>query len=121
MGITTIFAWYPESAFLKYINVLKIQLVILFSLMLMGSKERIHMLLWVIFLSIGFYGIKGGLFTLLGDGGRVWGPAGSYIAGNNELALATLMILPIGNYLRVHSEKKWVRHVLLISLVLCLI
>ena len=121
MGITTMNAWYPEYASEQYGKVLKIQVGILLTLMIMGSRERLHMLVWVIFLSIGFYSIKGGLFTLTGGGERVWGPAGSMIFGNNELALATLMIIPLGNYLRLHTENKWIKRALMVGMLLSLI
>jgi putative inorganic carbon (HCO3(-)) transporter len=45
-------------------------------------------LIWVMVISVGFYGVKGGVWTLAtGGGGRVWGPPGGNLAGNNELAV----------------------------------
>ena len=34
------------------------------TLMLVTSKERLRLFIWVICLSIGYYGIKGGIFTI---------------------------------------------------------
>jgi probable O-glycosylation ligase (exosortase A-associated) len=39
----------------------------------------------------------------------VWGPPGSFIADNNALAMALLMILPLVRYLQLQTESKLVR------------
>jgi probable O-glycosylation ligase (exosortase A-associated) len=68
--------------------------------MVINSLERLNKLIWLIFLSVGFYGIKGGVFTLVtGGGSKVWGPDSSFIGDNNSLACALLMIMPLGFYL----------------------
>ena len=42
------------------------------------------------------FGIKGGIFTILTGGDfRVWGPPGSFIEGNNEIALAILIVISL--------------------------
>ncbi len=117
MCITTLFAIFPDSATDQLIKVLKIQLVTVFTVMLMTSRRKIDLLVWVIVLSIGFYGVKGGVFTLLAGGeARVWGPAGSFIQENNSLALALLMILPLIYYLYLYAENIWVKRGLLLSM-----
>ena len=91
MCITTLFALNPADAIPEWERTMKIQLMVLATLLLMGEREHIHRLVWVIALSIGFFGIKGGLFTILHGGSYlVMGPPGSHIAGNNEIALALL-------------------------------
>jgi probable O-glycosylation ligase (exosortase A-associated) len=117
MAVTSFTAFYPEAALNYYIRILKIQAITALTLMLMTDKRRIDMLVWVITMSIGFYSIKGGFFTLLTGGGyRVWGPASSMIMDNNHLALATLMILPLMYYLYATAKNKWVKYVLQFSL-----
>ena len=60
--------------------------------------------------SIGFYGIKGGIFTIAtGGSSRVLGPAGGFIEGNNEIALALVMAIPLMNYLRIVATRQWIR------------
>ena len=121
MGITTIFAIYPQYATEELIRVIKIQLVTFLTLMLMRDQEKIDMLIWVIAMSIGYYSIKGGFFTLITGGGfRVWGPPGSFIEENNALALATLMIVPLMVYLYQINTKKWIRYGLGVSIFLSL-
>lgn len=122
MSLTTIFAMYPESAWLLYERVIKIQLVTFLTIMVIKTKEDLNVLIWVIALSLGFFGIKGGLFTLQTLGGyRVWGPPGSYIEENNALAVALLMVLPLFYYLRSQVQKVIVRHVLLGAMLLIVV
>ena len=119
MCITTIFAMFPDAAFELFIRTFKIQLVTFFTIMVMGSKKRLNMLVWVIVASLGYYGVKGGIFTLMTGGVyRVWGPPSSFIEDNNALALALTMVLPLMNYLRISSQNRWVRWALLISMLL---
>lgn len=119
MLLTTALAIYPDRAFLELIDVLKIQLIIFLTMMIMRTPERVNMMVWVIFLSIGFYGIKGGVFTLLSGGSyRVWGPADSVISDNNQLAVALLIIIPLGYYLFQQTKQVWVRRGLLVSMLL---
>lgn len=119
MGITTIFAIDPDTALVQFIKVAKIQFMTFLTLLLFQSKERIIQLVWVIALSVAFFGVKGGIFTILHGGGeRVWGPPGSFIADNNHLAVALLMVIPLLIYLRSICVGKWVRLALLVSTVL---
>ena len=75
-------------------------------------------LLWVIALSIGYYSVKGGIFTILTGGGfKVFGPMGTFIEDNNALAVAVLMVIPILIFLRQCANKTWIRHGLLFAIV----
>lgn len=103
-------------------RVLKIDLMVLVATVVLYSKRHINLLAWILAISIGFYGVKGGLFTLATGGNyRVWGPTGTYIEGNNEVALALVMIIPILRYLQLTSESKWIRRGLLAAMLLCAI
>lgn len=118
-GITTIFAVEPTDAFAKFMEFLKIMVMVFVTLMLVNSRERMHWLIWMIVVSLGFYGVKGGLFTALHGGHyHVMGPAASFIADNNALALALSMTLPLMRYLQLRSVRKWVRVGLGLSMLL---
>nr|WP_243760281.1 putative O-glycosylation ligase, exosortase A system-associated [Aestuariicella hydrocarbonica] len=120
--ITSIFALFPESAWILYIKVLKIQLVTFFTMILLTDQKKINQLIWVIVLSIGYFSVKGGVFTLVHGGAfRVWGPPGGYIEENNSLALATLMIVPLMVYLYQITPKKWIRYSLAGAIILSLL
>ncbi len=120
MSLTTALSIYPDRAIPLYTTVIKIQIMTLVTLMLITDTNRIHALVWVIVGSIGFYSVKGGVFTLMTGGGyRVYGPMDSNISENNAMALATLMILPLMVYLyKVHRHQPWLRWLLAISILL---
>lgn len=110
MGVTTFFAFFPEDAFMQYKKVVKIQLVTFLTMMLITDMVKLKHLIWVIVLSIGFFSVKGGVFTLATGGGyRVWGPPGSFIEENNGLAIGVLMAIPLMNFLMKTTEKVWVK------------
>lgn len=117
MGITSQFAYYPDAAWDYYIRVIKIQLICFITMMLITDIIKIRYLIWVIVLSIGYFSVKGGLFTILtGGSSRVWGPEGSMISGNNELAVAILMIIPLMTYLyQVHGQW-WIKKGMLVAI-----
>src|SRR5438034_1506555 len=122
MLLTTINAMYPELAWFKLNQFWKILLMIYVTMMLMQSKERINQLVWVVALSIGFYGVKGGIFTIVHGGVyHVKGPEGRFIGGDNEMGLALIMTIPLLRYLQLTTSKTWVRSGLAVAMVLCAI
>jgi probable O-glycosylation ligase (exosortase A-associated) len=89
-------------------KVIKIQIMIFLTPLVITNRERLHGLVWIIALSLGFYGVKGGIFTIMNGGVyRVQGPEGSFITGNNEIALALLMTIPLMRYLQLNEKRKW--------------
>lgn len=111
MSITTAFAFHPDLALEYLVQVLKIQLFVFLTVYLISGKRQLIGLLWVTALSLAFYGVKGGLFTLISGGGaRVMGPEGSFLGGNNELALALIMTVPLLVYLFQQEQRKWLRY-----------
>jgi probable O-glycosylation ligase (exosortase A-associated) len=86
------------------------------------NRTRIHALILIAVLSLMYYGVKGGIFTLVTGGAfRVNGPDATIIGDNNQLALAILMMIPLANYLRLHSSQWWVRHGLMAAMVLSMV
>jgi probable O-glycosylation ligase (exosortase A-associated) len=78
--------------------------------MLINSQLKLRYLLLVIALSVGLIGLKGGLWVFLtGGANRVYGPDGSFLADNNDLALALNMTLPLLLYLSKDEPKQWLR------------
>lgn len=110
MNVTTIFSLNHDAAVSEWNRTMKIMLMVLITLMVMSSRERIHALVWIIALSLGFFGLKGGLFSIATGGQyRVWGPDYSFIQDNNTLALALVMTLPLMRYLQQTATKRYVR------------
>ncbi|MBK8689376.1 MAG: hypothetical protein IPN24_13385 [Betaproteobacteria bacterium] len=119
MCFTTVFAIYPHESAEMWSKVMKVQLMIFATLMLLYKQEHLTAFIWAVALSLTFYGVKGGIYTIItGGSGRVWGPPGGWIEGNNELALALVMTIPMLNYLRGEASNRWVRHGLLAAMVL---
>jgi probable O-glycosylation ligase (exosortase A-associated) len=119
MITTTFFAIYPSLAEEQLIKVLKIQVMIFVGMMLITNKERLNWLVLTIALSIGFYGVKGGIFTIMHGGvHRVQGPPGTFIEGNNELGLALAMTVPLLYYCARQVSHRWLRPTLLVAMVL---
>ena len=110
MVFCNLFAFYPDLAWTEWNKVWKIQLMTLVTIMLITDRQRLHWLIWVIALSLGFYGIKGGIFTIAHGGVyQVRGPLGTFIGGNNEIALALVITIPLIRYLHLQATRNWVR------------
>ena len=100
MCLTTAFAFDPAGSLEQLVKVLKILLMVGVAFAAIQSRKHIELLIWVCVLSLGYYGAKGGVFTLMTGGGeRVWGPPGGFIEENNSLAVALVMTIPMINYL----------------------
>jgi probable O-glycosylation ligase (exosortase A-associated) len=72
------------------------------------TRKHVDYLIWLLVLSVGFFGAKGGVFTLLTGGDyKVYGPPGdSYISDNNAISVALVMIIPLAVYL-AHRTPHW--------------
>ncbi|MET0322608.1 MAG: putative O-glycosylation ligase, exosortase A system-associated [Duganella sp.] len=111
MNVTTLFAIFPAAALVQWSKVMKIMLMSLVVMMVIRTRADIQRVVWVLTLSLGFYGVKGGLFTVRSGGqDRVWGPVGTFIGDNNALALALIMTIPLMRYLQQTCNKRWVWH-----------
>jgi probable O-glycosylation ligase (exosortase A-associated) len=94
----------------------------LFAAAMANSKVRLHALMWVTVIALFYYGVKGGLFTILTGGHyHVFGPPNSPIGDNNALALALLMSLPLANYLRMQTSAKWLQYGIFAAMLLTVV
>ena len=108
MNITTLFAIDIDAALPEWDRAMKIQLMSLLSISLMQTERKLNLLIWVIALSVGFFGIKGGFFVAITGGNYlVWGPPDTFYQGNNGLAVALLMVMPLFWYLRSRMQARW--------------
>lgn len=100
-------------------KVMKINIFNFIVLGVLRSREDIDKLIWVIVLALALTGSKGGIFTLATGGSyRVWGPGG-FIGGNNEFAVALVMVIPLMYYLKQQSKNIWVGRLLIMGMLLC--
>ncbi|MBB5018893.1 putative O-glycosylation ligase (exosortase A-associated) [Chitinivorax tropicus] len=110
LNITLPFSFNLNEVYGMWDKVMKIMLMLFVTGMLIIEKKQIQVLIWVVALSIGLLGLKGGIFTVLQGGeNRVWGPAGSFIEGNNEIGLAFIMAIPLMYYLHEQVTDKRIR------------
>ncbi len=120
MCVTSIFAIHPDQVYYRWVTIMKTLTMIFVTLTVLHSREHIRWLVWALVISLGFFGTKGGIFTVLHGGSfKVWGPPGSYIEDNNALALALIMVIPLMRYLQLTEPHPWVKKGLGLSMLLC--
>lgn len=134
MGVTTGLAVFVEESFSRYVEVLKVLLMLLPIAAVIRTREQILGFIIVVAGSLAFFGIKGGVFTILSGGSfRVWGPPASVIEGNNELAVALIITVPLIFFLATQAAairslpylsripEKWLRRFMYLAMLLCLV
>lgn len=119
MTLTSFFALEPDLVWREWNRVIKTMFMIFVSMMVLNSERDIKQFAWVVALSLGIYGLKGGIFVL-GSGGsyKVYGPSGSYIEENNSMALALVATLPLIWYLRNQVKNK-VLSLIMLAMTIC--
>jgi len=122
--LTSVLAHNPELAWDKWERVMKILLMTFVTMSLFQDRARLRWLYMVPALGLGFYGVKGALWVLrtggggggevqtdAAEGGRVFGPAGSFFADANGIGPALCMVLPILLYLSRDEERPWLKRI----------
>jgi probable O-glycosylation ligase (exosortase A-associated) len=111
MFMTTVFALVPEPAWEQWDKVWKIMLMTFVTMMLMTDEHRLKMLVFVIALSLGFYGFKGGIFVIQTGGNHsVLGPAKTFIGDRNSIGLALIMTVPLLQYMQMQMTHWYFRY-----------
>ena len=120
MFLVQLFSLKPDYSWTYFDRFVRSMILIFLVFALSYTKVRIHAVIWVLVLSVGYYGVIGGAFTIVTGGGyHVWGPVDTPIYDNNHLGLALVMMIPLMNYLRMHSAQKLVRFGLACAMCLC--
>lgn len=118
-AISTIFALSPKDALEKFEYVSKILFVVFVSTAMINDEHRFRMLLLTIALSLGLYGLKGGLFVLrTGGNSQVFGPDQSFLTANNAIGLALAMNVPFLYYFIKACTRRWLSWLMKAMLVL---
>jgi probable O-glycosylation ligase (exosortase A-associated) len=101
---------------------MKIHFMLLLSLMLVVDEKQFRTLVIVVTMSVAFFSIKGGAFTLFTGGAyRVSGPPVGMLAGNNEAAVGFVMVIPYLYWMRQTTTRLWLRHLLSVGIALSLL
>jgi putative inorganic carbon (hco3(-)) transporter len=109
--VTSLFALAPASdVWAKWANVEKMLSMCLVGFALTTSRQRVSQLIWAVVLSLGIWGVKGGILSLLRGGRDIHGPDGGMLAGNNEFGLGLVMLLPLLVYCWQTANSRAVRH-----------
>ncbi|MFT5284991.1 MAG: putative O-glycosylation ligase (exosortase A-associated) [Planctomycetota bacterium] len=101
-----------KAQFGRMVEFTKIIGIALFTTAVVVSKEHLRVLVWVIALSFGFYGVKSGIWAIftLGRVPILVGPGGM-LADNNDFALALAMSIPMLFHLGLSEKKELLRKV----------
>lgn len=109
-GITTVFAINQDAALDYLFRVLKTFSMTWVILYVMHTRRHVDLLVWTLVAAIGFYSVKGGLFTLATGGSyHVNGPPGGVIEGNNSLAVGIVATIPLMYYLLTQAGQRWLK------------
>lgn len=120
MCITYLASGNLEENYIMWSKVMKINFMLFVVYGLIVVRKQIDYVIWAIAASLCYYGVKGGIFTIATAGAhRVWGPENTFIGGNNELALALIICIPLLWYLRHTVQQRWLQWGLIASMVLC--
>jgi probable O-glycosylation ligase (exosortase A-associated) len=112
----------PIRAQAKWLEVMKIAIMAGAALVLLQDRRKLRSWLLIIALSLGYYGITGGVWALqTGLSTRLYGPPGSFIYDNNALGFVFTMVLPLLAFLHIDEDRRWMRYVLLATFGLMII
>lgn len=98
----------------RYIEYLKIVGVAIFTTAVIKDRHYLRVLVWIIALSFGFFGVKNGISMILSGGSLkiIQGPGGM-LADNNDFALALCMGIPLLFHLGWAERRKLMRRTML--------
>lgn len=120
--LTTLAAPIPAATNPLWDRNIKTMVLLIMILVMVTNRVRLMGLMWVLAVSIGYFGVKGGAFMIMTAGNYiVFGPAATQIEDNNALALACTMVIPIVNYLRLHTRHRLLRLALTGAMVMTIV
>jgi len=108
---SSMFMHHAADTWDRWTFVSKVLLMVLLTIAVVDSFERLRILVLVIAGCFGFFVAKTLPFLLLTSGQfRVFGPENSMVADNNDFGLALNMTLPMFFFLARTESKPWVRY-----------
>lgn len=114
---TCLFARFPEAMRNELVEYSKELIMAAMTICIVTTRARLHVLIWVIVISVGFYALKGGGFVILSQGNwKVIGLEGAIVGQTNESARAFMYTIPLMFFLYLHSKVKIVRWGLLAAI-----
>jgi probable O-glycosylation ligase (exosortase A-associated) len=108
--LTAVFALNPTGAWDEWSTVMKTMLIVILTIAVVRTVNDVKALLLTVVLSLGFWGFKGGLWTIATGGHNgLLGPPGTYIGDNNTLALAMVTSIPLTVAVASFAPTKWTK------------
>jgi probable O-glycosylation ligase (exosortase A-associated) len=118
MTIGLPFSFVPEYCNDLWDRTLKITFMLILTIALLNTRKKLEVFIWANVVSIGYYGVKGGVFSITTGGNAIVLGPGGFTAENNALALAEIVVLPLLRYLQMQNGNKWIRRALGVSMAL---
>ncbi|MBK8178938.1 MAG: putative O-glycosylation ligase, exosortase A system-associated [Planctomycetes bacterium] len=121
LGVIAANTWSPGQVD-RWVELAKIIGVALFTTAVVRTAAQLRVMVWVIALSLGFYGVKSGLTGVLtGMSAQVLVGPGGMLADNNDFALAMVMALPMLLLIGLSEANKALRRGILFMVPMTLI
>lgn len=108
--LTAVFALNQAGAWEQWSTVMKTMLIVVLTIAVTRTVNDVKALVLTVAASLGFWGFKGGLWTIMTGGHNgVIGPQGTYIGDNNTLALAMVTSVPLIMAVSSFAPTKWTK------------
>ena len=107
--VSCLFAGERDVALAKFQDITKVMLIALLTVVVVTSQARFRITMAVIGLSLGFLGLKYGVYGVAAGGVHFTRGVGGMIGDNNDFALALNMSLPLLVYLAWDLRRGWMR------------
>lgn len=115
MGVSVVGAIEVPEAWPPYSLFLRVMLMAALIPLMIRTFEDFRLLMLVIAFSMGFLGFRFGFYGLIRGGARFDSGYGGFLADNNCVALALVMVVPLCWYaFQKYSSSKWMRWVFLV-------
>lgn len=100
----------PDVSAIPFDNFWKVMLFVTLCAVATTDRLRFTALLWVLVMVMGFYGAKGGLYTILTFGqGMYFGMPNTLLGDNNHMGIALATSLPLFLFVAGHATHRWVK------------
>jgi putative inorganic carbon (HCO3(-)) transporter len=119
MTMTTFFALNPDGAWPAWERAMKVLLMTFVAAAVVNTKRHLQIFVAIIAVSVGYFGVKGGIFTFRTGGAQTVFGGGGFLSENNSTGLAILMTIPLLWYFFLQSTRRSMKWALAISVILC--
>lgn len=111
LGVGLLFAHgEAEVALPPYLEFCKIIAIALFSTSVIQTRDHLRAMVWIIGLSLGFYGVKNGIAGVISLGSlKILQGPGGMLKDNNDFALAMVMAVPVLFHLYTSERRQILR------------